>query len=71
VQQIKIGPDQDGTVLIRHNSKLVSVYGGLKEILVKPNAKISADDAIGRTGSSFYFEVRNEDSPVNPINIFK
>ena len=60
-----------GTVLIKHDANLFSLYGGLKEVLVAQGSSIGEDKAIGRTGDSFYFEVRGKDGPVNPQSIFK
>lgn len=60
-----------GTVSINHNDNFSSVYGGLKEILVEKGSKVGEDKLIGRTGESFYFEVRGKDGPVNPQSIFQ
>ncbi len=61
----------NGTVRIRHAANLVSIYGGLKEIKVEKEAKVTEGQAIGKTGERFYFEVRSQDGPVNPQSIFK
>jgi len=58
-------------VVVRHSANIVSVYGGLKEVLVDQNSKVESENIIGRTGNTFYFEVRNQDGPVNPAGIFK
>lgn len=63
--------DNQGTVLIKHNSSLFSLYGGLNEILVEQGNNVEEDALIGKTGESFYFEVRGKDGPVNPQSIFK
>jgi murein DD-endopeptidase MepM/ murein hydrolase activator NlpD len=63
--------DDQGTVLIKHEGNIYSLYGGLKEILVNEGNKVEEDKLIGRTGDSFYFEVRGKDGPVNPQSIFK
>jgi murein DD-endopeptidase MepM/ murein hydrolase activator NlpD len=60
-----------GTVLIKHDGNIYSLYGGLKEILVDKGSNVGEDKLIGRTGESFYFEVRGKDGPVNPQSIFK
>ena len=60
-----------GTVLLKHDGNICSLYGGLKEILVDKGTKVGEDKIIGRTGDSFYFEVRGKDGPVNPQSIFK
>ena len=59
------------TVRIKHAGNLVSVYGGLKEIEVTQGSKVAVNQAIGKTGESFYFELRSQDGPVNPKSIFK
>ncbi|PKM77439.1 MAG: hypothetical protein CVU90_07450 [Firmicutes bacterium HGW-Firmicutes-15] len=60
-----------GTVLIKHDANIYSLYGGLKEILVDKGSNVGEDKLIGRTGESFYLEVRGKDGPVNPQSIFK
>ncbi len=60
-----------GTVLIKHDGDLYSYYGGLKEILVDKGSAVQVNESIGKTGESFYFEVRGKDGPVNPRSIFK
>jgi len=62
---------KNGTVLIKHADEMESVYGGLKQINVKQGSTVEVDQTIGRTGESFYFELRGEDGPVNPQSIFK
>lgn len=59
------------TVLVQHESNLQSLYGGLTQVLVKEGDIIDEDTPVGRTGESFYFEVRGKDGPVNPQSIFK
>lgn len=59
------------TVRIKHADNLVSIYGGLKEIEVTQGSKVAVNQAIGKTGESFYFELRSQDGPVNPKSIFK
>lgn len=58
------------TVLIEHNDKLFSSYEGLKEVLVDNNEIINKNAAIGKTGSTLYFEIRNQDGPIDPQSIF-
>lgn len=67
-----IDREQDNiTVRIKHAGNFISVYGGLKEIMVEKETKIDEDQPLGKTGEHFYFEVRGEDGPVNPQSIFK
>lgn len=61
----------DGKVCIKHEGNLVSIYGGLKEIMVDNNTRLAEGQALGKTGERFYFEVRSQDDPVNPQSIFK
>lgn len=61
----------DGKVRIKHEGNLVSIYGGLKEIMVDNNTRLAEGQALGKTGEHFYFEVRSQDGPVNPQSIFK
>ena len=59
------------TVLINHSDGISSLYGCLKDIKVKEGRIISEDEVIGHTTTSFYFEVRGKDGPVNPQSIFQ
>lgn len=61
----------NGTVQIKHAGNMVSIYGGLKDIKVNQGNKVTAEQIIGQTGESFYFELRSKDGPVNPQSIFK
>ncbi len=70
VVQITAADDQK-TVLIQHDSNLYSLYGDLQEITVKEGSAVQEDTVIGKTGDSFYFEVRGKDGPVNPQSIFQ
>jgi murein DD-endopeptidase MepM/ murein hydrolase activator NlpD len=70
VVQITTNGDQK-SVLIKHDSNLSSLYGGLQQIQVKEGSSVGEDTVIGKTGESFYFEVRGKDGPVDPQSIFK
>ncbi|MEA4923782.1 MAG: M23 family metallopeptidase [Syntrophomonadaceae bacterium] len=70
VAQITVVDDQK-TVLIQHDNNLYSLYGDLQEITVKEGSAVQADTVLGKTGDSFYFEVRGKDGPVNPQSIFQ
>ncbi|HEX3012222.1 MAG TPA: M23 family metallopeptidase [Syntrophomonadaceae bacterium] len=59
------------SILIKHDSGYYSLYGGLKEILVTENDKVILDSVLGKTNKTFYFELRNQDGPVDPQYIFK
>lgn len=67
-----ISSDKDGrSVKIVHSDGLISVYGRLQEVLVKKGAAVSSDQVLGKTGKSLYFELQNEDGPINPESLFK
>lgn len=56
-------------VIVQHRSGLTSVYGGLGQVQVKEGDMVSALDAIGAVGTagSFYFELRRDEEPVDPL----
>ena len=61
--------DYGQLVIIQHKSGLTSVYAGLGQIQVKEGGMVSALDSIGVTseGGSFYFELRRDEQPINPL----
>lgn len=59
------------TVMIQHDNNLYSLYGGLHDVTVKNGNMVKENTVIGKTGDSFYFEVRGKDGPVNPQSIFQ
>ena len=70
VVQITTNGDQK-TVLIKHDSNLFSLYGGLQQLQVKEGVSVGEGAVIGKTGESLYFEVRGKDGPVDPQSIFR
>jgi septal ring factor EnvC (AmiA/AmiB activator) len=56
-------------VIIQHRSGLASVYGSLGQTKVKVGDAVAALEVVGTTGDagSFYFELRHEEQPVNPL----
>jgi septal ring factor EnvC (AmiA/AmiB activator) len=56
-------------VIIQHKSGLTSVYAGLGQTQVKADQDLKALDPIGSTGESgsFYFELRRDEQPMNPL----
>lgn len=58
------------TVIIKHTSNLFSYYEGLKEVFIGVNDKVKQGDILGKSSDYFYFELRSEDGPLNPISIF-
>lgn len=66
-QVVELGGDEQGrTVLLQHNQSLYSLYGGLKEVLVDKGARITGKQALGKTGSRLYLEIRGSDGPLDP-----
>ncbi|MDD4801799.1 MAG: peptidoglycan DD-metalloendopeptidase family protein [Syntrophomonas sp.] len=71
-QVVDIIYDEDqATILIKHDADIYSLYGGLREVLADKGSTIGHEESIGRTGESFYFEIRGKDGSVNPQSIFK
>jgi murein DD-endopeptidase MepM/ murein hydrolase activator NlpD len=64
------GQGNNRTVLIKHENELFSLYGGLKEVLVEEKQKVDINKTLGKTGKSFYIEIRNQDGPLNTQSIF-
>jgi septal ring factor EnvC (AmiA/AmiB activator) len=56
-------------VIVQHKNGLTSVYAGLGETQVKEGQELAALDALGVTAEagSFYFELRHDEQPVNPL----
>ncbi len=56
-------------VIVQHKSGLTSVYAGLGQTQVKEGQMLAALDQIGLTGDkgSFYFELRRDEQPINPL----
>jgi murein DD-endopeptidase MepM/ murein hydrolase activator NlpD len=69
---IEISQDSTGrTVLMQHDDEVCSLYGGLKEVLVEENTRVELEDALGKSGSSLYLEMRNQDGPLNVNYLFE
>lgn len=64
------GQGGERKVLIKHDNEISSLYGGLKEVLVEEKQAVDIDKTLGKTGTTFYFEIRNQDGPLNPQSIF-
>lgn len=58
-------------VRIRHGEDPVSIYKGLKEVLVTEGAEVRTGDVIGKSGGELYFELHNKDGPLDPEPLFK
>jgi murein DD-endopeptidase MepM/ murein hydrolase activator NlpD len=71
-QVIEIAEDIEGrAILIKHDEDFYSFYACLEEILVEEDMVVSPDTNIGKTGESLYFEIRNQDGPLNPNILFE
>ncbi|MGI5920424.1 MAG: peptidoglycan DD-metalloendopeptidase family protein [Syntrophomonadaceae bacterium] len=70
VEQIS-GEPGDRSLLVKHANEFYSLYGGLREILVETGENVDMDRILGKTGTTFYFEIRNEDGPLNPQSLFE
>lgn len=56
------------TVIIEHEGHYFSVYTGLTNCVFKTNETVKENELLGQTyGTEFYFELRHEDVPINPI----
>jgi murein DD-endopeptidase MepM/ murein hydrolase activator NlpD len=58
------------TILIKHSPDLFSYYQGLQEVLVRENQYIDQRQVLGKTGKKFYFELRDQDGPMDPHSLF-
>lgn len=56
-------------VIVQHAHGLASVYAGLGDAVVREGVQVATLDALGSVGESgsFYFELRRDERPVNPI----
>jgi septal ring factor EnvC (AmiA/AmiB activator) len=56
-------------VIVQHQNGLTSVYGELGQTRVKEGDVLAALDAVGLVGESrsFYFELRHDEQPINPL----
>jgi len=57
-------------VKVVHEDGLVSVYGGLQEVLVKEGTEVEVGKVLGKSGEQLYFELQNGEGPLNPESIF-
>lgn len=64
------GEGDNRSILIKHDDELYSLYGGLKEVLAEQKQIVDIDDNLGKTSTTLYFEIRNQDGPLNPQSIF-
>ncbi|MGC8766546.1 MAG: peptidoglycan DD-metalloendopeptidase family protein [Brevinematia bacterium] len=77
----KVGYDEEGYglyIVIKHHSKLKTLYGHLSKVLVKPKQKVSRGQRIGKvgttgltTGPHLHFEIIKNNQKVNPRKYLK
>lgn len=71
-QVVALGKDDSGrTILLQHEQNLYSFYGGLKEVLVDQGNSVAAGQALGKSGSSLYLEIRGPDGPLDPQSLLE
>lgn len=54
-------------VVVLHPGRVFSVYGGLESLRAESGDMLSLGDAVGLASSSFYFEIRVENRPEDPL----
>ncbi|MBI2885401.1 MAG: peptidoglycan DD-metalloendopeptidase family protein, partial [Candidatus Omnitrophica bacterium] len=58
------------TVVLDHGDGMLSLYGGLEQILVNPGATVRQGNAVGMVGRSpLYFEIRQGVHPRDPMKL--
>ncbi|HQA07281.1 MAG TPA: M23 family metallopeptidase [Syntrophomonadaceae bacterium] len=68
---VEVSRQEEGrTILIKHGEKLFSYYQGLQEVLVRENQMVNQNEILGKTGKTLYFELRDEDGPMDPHSLF-
>lgn len=55
------------TVVVHHPGRVFTLYAGLGELRVGRDAMVSFGDVVGLASSKFYFEIRVENRPENPL----
>lgn len=58
--------DQGRSILLHHQSELYSLYGGLDEVLVEEGVQVKSEQLLGKASQQLYFELRDQEGPVNP-----
>jgi septal ring factor EnvC (AmiA/AmiB activator) len=54
------------TVIVLHPGRVFSLYAGLEGIAVRQDELLSIGQEIGTAGGGLYFEIREENRPVDP-----
>jgi len=55
------------TAIIHHPGRVFTLYAGLEELQIRQNDMLSLGQVIGLSSESLYFEIREENQPVNPL----
>ncbi|MGI6712195.1 MAG: murein hydrolase activator EnvC family protein [Bacillota bacterium] len=59
-------------IYIRHGKNIMTVYGDLGKIYVKPGQQVKEGESIGEVGSAqVYFEIRVRGATVDPLNYLR
>ncbi len=56
------------TVVVHHPGRVFTLYAGLGELRVERSAMVELGGVVGLASSKFYFEIRVENRPENPLN---
>jgi murein DD-endopeptidase MepM/ murein hydrolase activator NlpD len=68
---VEVSRQEEGrTILIKHSPDLFSYYQGLQEVLVREEQQIDQRQILGKTGKTLYFELRDQDGPMDPHSLF-
>lgn len=55
------------TVVVHHPGRVFTLYAGLQDLQVRQNDMLSLGQVIGLSTEKVYFEIREENQPVDPI----
>lgn len=68
---VEVSHQEEGrTILIKHGPELFSYYQGLQEVLVREAQFVDQRQVLGKTGKNLYFELRDENGPMDPQSLF-
>jgi len=60
-------PGYGPTVIVLHSGQVFSLYAGLSELRVGSGDVLSSEEVLGRSKGSFYFEIRVQNQPEDPL----
>ena len=55
------------TAIVHHPGRVFTLYAGLDKLQIGQNDMLSLGQVIGLSSKSLYFEIREENQPVNPL----